>query len=95
ALVHNSLGRHREALAFAERGLKTIADNGGQKVDQAFIYLTIAEACAKQGNAEAHQLAILNARALSDEFGDDDLLKWFEDELAKVSNPSAGWIQGT
>ncbi|MFT5291039.1 MAG: hypothetical protein ACI82F_003115, partial [Planctomycetota bacterium] len=42
ALVHNSLGRHREALAFAERGLKTIADNGGQKVDQAFIYLTIA-----------------------------------------------------
>ncbi len=90
ALVHNSLGRHDEAKTFAERGLKTIADNGEEKVDRAFIYLTIAEACAKQGDAEAHQLAILNARALSDEFGDDDVLSWFEDALAKVSNPSAG-----
>ena len=90
ALVHNSLGRYEEAKAFAERGLKTIADNGEQKVDQAFIYLTVAEACAKLGDTETHQLSILNARALSDQFGDDDILHWFEDELAKVSNPGAG-----
>jgi len=84
ALVHNALGRPGEAREFARRGLKTIATNGEEKVDQAFLELAQARSCRLLGDEEGRQMAILRAQALSDEFEDEGLMGWFERTLAKV-----------
>lgn len=84
ALACNELGRAEEAREFARRALKTIATNGEQAVDQAFLELAQAKACKMLGDKDGHELAILRAQALSDEFGNEDLFRWFESTLAKV-----------
>ncbi len=84
ALVYNSLGQGGEARDFARRGLKTIATNGEQRVDQAFLEVALARAYKLLEDTEAQQDAILRAQALSDEFGDEKLFEWFETVLVQA-----------
>ena len=84
ATVYNALGRGPEAREYARRGLKTIATNGEARVDQAFLELALAKACKLAGEREEQSLAILRATALADEFGDEGLFNWFNNELKKA-----------
>lgn len=84
AMVYNSLERGAEAREFARRGLQTIATNGEAKVDQAFLELALAKACKLRGDFDEQSLSILRATALADEFGDEGLSNWFNDELKKA-----------
>jgi hypothetical protein len=83
SLVHTSLGRAKEGRQYADRGLATIAANGEEKVDQAFLYLARARACRDLGATQQHADALTHARSLAAEFGDAGLTEWFEGELAK------------
>jgi hypothetical protein len=84
ARVHNALGRAEEGAQIARRGLSTIAENGGETVDQAFLELALAAACKVTGEEDERSVALLRAQALSDEFEGEGLLRWFEQELAKA-----------
>lgn len=84
ALVHSAAGRHGEALTFATRALATIAANGEEKVDEAFIRLAAAAAHRGLGDRESHSRELAAAEALAADFGDAGLVSWFEGEAAKV-----------
>jgi hypothetical protein len=81
--VRNALGNHDEGLKVAERGLKTIADNGDEPVDQAFLHLAAAVAQKGLGDTEQHAAEIAKGEALAEKFEDDGLKKWFAGELKK------------
>lgn len=82
--VKAALGRGQEARELAERGLATIAANGEENIDQAFLELARARGCKLAGDMDEHRLSVLRAQALSDEFEGEGLTKWFEKELAKA-----------
>ncbi len=97
ALVHHALGRHDEARAFAESGLATIAANGEEKVDEAFLHLARARACRDAGDAAEQAASLAKAGALAAAFEADGLRSWFAKERAKsegAARPSPGGEDG-
>lgn len=82
--VHHALGNHAQARSYAERGLATIAANGEEKVDEAFLHLARARACRDLGDRDAHAASLERARSLAGEFQGDGLVSWFQDEWAKA-----------
>ncbi|MDJ0974898.1 MAG: hypothetical protein QNJ98_10600 [Planctomycetota bacterium] len=82
--VNHKLGKHEDARVHAERALQTIADNGEEKVDEAFLHLARAAACRGLGDEEAYAASIDTAKTLAAGFDNAGLTSWFEEELAKV-----------
>lgn len=82
SLVHTAVGQHADGRRFADRGLQTIADNGDESVDEAFLHLARARACRDGGDAEAQQASLARAKTLAADF-DPGLVSWFEGEWAK------------
>lgn len=83
SLVHTALGRADDGRAFAERGLQTIADNGEEKVDEAFLHLACARAGRTQGDDAAHGESLARADALAAGF-DAGLKDWFAGQRVKA-----------
>lgn len=77
SMVHTALGRPAEGRACAERGLATIAANGNEPVDEAFLHVARARACRDLDEPGAHAASMISAQALAAEF-DADLLRAFD-----------------
>jgi hypothetical protein len=87
ALTHRAAGRHDEALEYARRGLATIAANGEEPVDEAFLRLSAAAAHRDLGDGEAHARELAAAETLAANFDNPGLVEWFESEAQKVRTP--------
>ena len=83
--VASATGKPLEAQGFATRGLETIAANGEERVDEAFLQLALARACRDQGQRKEHAAALARARELGAAFEDEGLIGWFTRELAAAS----------
>lgn len=83
ALTHNAAGQHGQALEFARRGLATIASNGKEDVDAAFLHLTSARAHGAMGHAREREEELTKADILAEGF-DAGTRDWFNKERAKV-----------
>ena len=77
SMVHTALGRPADGRACAERGLATIAANGADPVDAAFLHLARARACRDLEDRAAHDAAMARAEALAAAF-DDALRRDFD-----------------
>lgn len=84
ALVHNVLHEFDEAKTAAERGLATIAENGEEEVDRAFLSLQLASACRGVGQPEAFEQHLATAKGIAAGFDQDWMKTWFAEELGKV-----------
>ncbi|MCI0342986.1 MAG: hypothetical protein L0216_17900, partial [Planctomycetales bacterium] len=83
--VENALGSFGEGLASADRALSTIARNGEEPVDAAFLHAERARALRGLGRADEAARARAEAEALGRRFEDPGL----RDELAKELRGSA------
>ena len=83
ALCHNAANLHAQALEFARRGLSTIARNGKEDVDAAFLHLCAARALGAQGLSAERQAELTQADILSESF-DAGTKEWFGKERAKA-----------
>jgi hypothetical protein len=83
ALVNNATGDAEQALDHATRGLKLIADNGEEMVDEAFLNLALAHACKLMGNQQGYEGALLRADELAAEWHDEGLKAWYAGERAR------------
>jgi hypothetical protein len=84
SLVHTALGQPAKGREHAERGLATIAANGEEKVDEAFLHLARARACRDAGDAGEQAASIEKAEALAAGFEEGWLTDWYGKELAKA-----------
>jgi hypothetical protein len=85
ALVNNALGRPGRAVEHAQHGLDVISKNGEEVVDEAFLHLTVANACRLQQNREGYERALSRADERAAEWTDAGLKEWFSTERAKVA----------
>ncbi len=85
AMVENALGSFGEALPCADRALATIAKNGSEPVDAAFLHVERARALRGLGRGEDAARAWAEAEALGHGFEDAGL----REELAKELRASA------
>lgn len=83
ALTHNAAGLHGQALEFAKRGLATIASNGKEDVDAAFLHLTSAKAQGALGHRNERDEELTKAEILAESF-DEGTRDWFNKERAKA-----------
>lgn len=84
SITHAAAGRPDEALTFADRALATIAANGEEKVDQAFLLLARADAHRLKRDAQAAAADLAKADALAAAFTDDGLKTWYASTSAKL-----------
>jgi hypothetical protein len=83
-MTFNAAGRHDDALRAAELGLSTIAENGEEKVDEAFLSLQVAAAHKGLGQAAECGAALEKAENLASGFETDGLKSWFRSEAEKI-----------
>jgi hypothetical protein len=85
ALVHNAAAQPDIARSYGERALETIACNGEEKVDEAFIRLALADSFRLAGDWSAYERQLQDADGLASAFPDSEGLKsWFSDARRKV-----------
>ena len=82
ALVGNATGDWDGALAAAEAGLATIAANGSEDVDRAFLLLEAARAHRGAGRDAERDTARAAAFALAASFDEPSLKTWFDERAA-------------
>jgi len=78
ALCSNKVGDWDTARGAAESGLATIAANGSEDVDRAFLLLELGRAWRGLGDPERSESARAEAMALADEFSEPGLREWFD-----------------
>ena len=79
ALVHNRISQWGEGLAAAEAGLATIAANGEEKIDEAFLQLARAHALRGAGDESAAALALEVADGIAADW-DGGLKGWYDSQ---------------
>lgn len=84
ALVSNRLGDWPAARDAAQQGLNTIAANGTEDVDRAFLLVELARACRGLQQRDEHERAREQAFALAEMFDDPGLREWFDRKAASV-----------
>lgn len=86
AFVHNATGSHDKALLVADHGLDLIrANNGEEKVDEAFLRLQKAAALKHSGRQQESSDELERAVSLVREVGEDWLDDWFADVRQKLA----------
>jgi hypothetical protein len=83
ALVHNRLADWEAGLKAADEALATIAANGEELIDEAFLQLARAQALNGMGELGERDSALGVADALAAEWG-DGLKAWYDDQRAKA-----------
>ena len=89
ALVHNRISEWGEGLAAADAGLATIAANGEEPIDEAFLQLARAQALAGLGEDAGRDEALRTADALAAEW--DGALKAYYDSQRERSLVASSW----
>jgi hypothetical protein len=84
ALVNNATGDPGAALAQAEEALQTIASNGEERVDEAFIRLALADSYRLLGTIGHAHKELHAADALAAGFPSEGLKSWYADQRAKL-----------
>jgi tetratricopeptide (TPR) repeat protein len=84
ATVANARGKYEEAAAFAERGLKTIAQNEPEPADSVFLYAALAVAMRGLGRPDEQARAIRAAERLAEGIEDADTRQFALGEVAKA-----------
>ena len=84
ALVHNAVGEHDAALGHVDKALQTIAANGAEPIDAAFLHLARAVALRGLARFEEHAAAVDAAETLARNFTDPGIVEWYRGELAKA-----------
>lgn len=82
ALGHNRVSDWEAGLASADAGLATIAANGEEKVDEAFLQLARAQALLGLGEDAARDEALATADALATDW-DEGLKGWYDSQREK------------
>ena len=82
ALVHNRLADWEAGLKAADEALATIASNGEEPIDEAFLQLARAQAFNGLQEQAERDSALGVADALASEWG-DGLKAWYEEQRAK------------
>lgn len=77
ALAHNRISQWSQALAAADAGLATIAANGEEEIDEAFLQLARAQALRGSGDQEGAGEALERADALAAPW-DGGLKEWYD-----------------
>ncbi len=77
ALTRNRVGEWNAARKAAQSGLETIAANGSEDVDKAFLHLEVARAALGAMDPIGHAAAMESARALAAQFKEPGLDEWF------------------
>ena len=80
ALVHNRIGEPAAARADCLQALDTIAANGNEEIDQAFLQLQLAGALLRLGETAEGQRHLAEARAAAAGWDDAGLKSWFAGE---------------
>jgi tetratricopeptide (TPR) repeat protein len=83
ALAYDALGRHDEALACASRGLETIARNGEEPYDAAFLHVARAKAHHAMGDGSSATTELAKAKALRPQL-DADWQARLDADMARV-----------
>ncbi len=84
ALVNNRVGEHPSALDCATAALRTIAANGEEPVDEAFIRLAAAKAHIGLAETKSAAEHLAKADALAASWTEDSLRDWYRGERDKV-----------
>jgi hypothetical protein len=82
ASVHNRVADWAKALAAADAGLATIAANGEEKVDEAFLQLARSLALRGLGEGAAADEALEAADALAEDW-EEGLRSWYGEQRGK------------
>ena len=82
ALVHNRLANWEAGLKAADEALATIAANGEELIDEAFLQLARAQALNGMQELDGRDSALGVADALASEWG-EGLKAWYEEQRAK------------
>lgn len=82
ASVHNRVANWAKALAAADAGLATIAANGEEKVDEAFLQLARSLALRGLGEGAAADEALEAADALAEDW-EEGLRSWYGEQRGK------------
>ncbi len=82
AIACNRIGNWPAAADAAQAGLNTIASNGVEEVDQAFLLLELARAQREMGRQDEHIVSRNAAFALAERFDEDGLREWFDSRAA-------------
>lgn len=89
ALVHNRISEWSDGLAAADAGLSTIAANGEEKIDEAFLQLARAHALAGLGEDAGRDGALQTADAIASDW--DGGLKAYYDSQRERSLVASTW----
>lgn len=84
ALVHNAVNKPGTARDHGQHALDVINSNGGEKVDEAFVHLAMANSCRLLGDRASYEQHLLRAEQLAEAFDDPELIRWFADEKRKA-----------
>jgi len=82
ALVHNRISGWPEGLAAADAGLATIAANGEEEIDEAFLQLARAQALTGLGEGAGRDEALQAADALAADW-EEGLKGWYDSQREK------------
>jgi hypothetical protein len=83
ALAFWKLARYAEARDSAARGLEIIGAHESEEVDRAFLFLALAAATLRCGDAAAGNAAYAKARKIAGGWNDAGLVDWFAGEERK------------
>jgi hypothetical protein len=82
AMCLNKIGDWQAAADAARSGLDTIARNGTEDVDRAFLLLELGKACRELGLGDEASSATAQASSLAKQFAEPALREWFESRVA-------------
>jgi len=85
AMCLNKLGDWQGAAGAARAGLESIARNGTEDVDRAFLLLELGKACRELGLDDESSSATAQAAALAKQFAEPGLREWFDSRAAATA----------